>query len=261
MIEKDEKMKKFVIEKVLEEIENNATTLDIMRSVIGKDATLLDFKKPDPYDMLDVEESEKIESDANLFKKYDFGIENSLAVGSVLSESTDFYENAIKFEFKGKEASVGFSELIDYYSENKESYCDVTFLMNISSKDRLHITTIDELYIDNYERIFDNCFKNYEEVLDKYDTENALRYAEYFSDRIPEIKEEKYSFKYKLNNLEKEFLSQVYNVYRFPFTLSFKFGVMCISSRFKRYDNYERYIEEIVCFIKCMLRIIEEFMN
>ena len=71
MIEKDENFKDSIIECVLEKYGKKATTLEIMEETLKKKAILLEFKQPDPDNMLDVEESEKIESDANLFKKYE----------------------------------------------------------------------------------------------------------------------------------------------------------------------------------------------
>lgn len=260
-MEKDENFKDSVIESVLEEYGKNASTLEIMEEALRKKAIILDFKEPDPYDMLDVEESEKIESDANLFHKYDLGIENRFALGSLSTEATDLYENAIKIEYKGKEASISFTETVDYSSDSEEPCCFVTLLMNIGAKDRLHISAIESLFIVKNEKDFDKRFKNYEEKLDSYDVENALRYAEYFSDRIPEIREEKYSFKYKLNNLKKDFLINVYETYQYPFTLSFKFGVMCISSKVRLHIGYKKNIEEISYFIEGMLKIVEEFMK
>lgn len=260
-MEKDENFKDSVIESILEEYGKNASTLEIMEEALRKKAIILDFKEPDPDDMLDVEESEKIESDANLFHKYDLGIENNFALASLSTEATDLYENAIKFEYKGKEASIGFTETIDYYGDSEQQCCFVTLLMNIGAKDRLHISTIDSLFLVKSEKEFEKRFKNYEEKLDEYDVKNALRYAEYFSDRIPEIREEKYSFKYKLNNLEKDFLIDVYETYQYPFTLSFKFGVMCISSKFNLNIGYKKNIEQISYFIESMLKIVEEFMK
>lgn len=261
MIEKDESMKDEVIQQILEEKKGRAKTEEILRKAIEYKAKILEFKEPDPDNMLEVEEKEEVSRDIRLLKLYNQGIESYGITGSIISiyEEDNYYENVIKIEFKGKEVVVGFSKEIDYSSNSSRYYYDFTFSTNIDAKKRLHVQSGSYFKTTPYDR----CFIDYEKHLDKYDMENDQRYREHFSDRMEKLKnkESLNLEKYKLSDSEKEFLMEILVSYNFPFSFVLKDGILCIHSSFDTFGLfYKGYIKKVCYFMDCMMKIIERFM-
>lgn len=249
MIFKDEMMLGIVKNKLLAEDDVDLSIQNMLSKAIEYTSKILEFKKPDPENMLEVEESEELATDARLFQAYNAGVENVYSLGSVLSEAINPYENVIKFEYKAKEIIIAFTEDA-YCSENYNEECyEVTLFMNVTSKKRLHFNIQSDI--------------SYEKSLDKYDFENDERFSEYLSDRVVEWKnKETFNLeKYILTDLDKDFLKEIYFNYKNPFIVSLKDGILCINSQFRIMENQERQFEEICYFIQEMILIIDRFLN
>lgn len=264
MIEKDENMVNYI----LEDIEENKeiTPEDIIKMAIEYKGKILEFEEPDPNDMLDIEEKEKIQSDTYLLKQYSEGVENSFSISGTYYE---LYDDAIKFNFKEKEIYVGFSEMIDFNStglktrygiSNLVKIYEMTFCMKINTNKRMHIKTDENLLIAN---TYESCFSDYEKHLDEYDREYDEKYKEYFSNKLEVIKNKQdlNLEKYILSESEKEFLVDLWKTYKFPFSLCFKDSILSINTEFM-YDkeNKKSAITKTIEFMDFIFKFLERFM-
>ena len=109
MIEKNETMLEIVKHNLLSDRDVDLSIRNMMSKAIEYTSKILDFKEPDPENMLEVEESEELATDARLFCAYNSGVDGIGAQGSVIWDATNPYEDIIKFEYKSKEIVIAFS--------------------------------------------------------------------------------------------------------------------------------------------------------
>lgn len=232
----------------------------VLEDIISRKAKILEFSKPDPENMLDIEESEKIAIDTKLILKYNQTIENEFARGSLISEASYPYENALKIDYKGKEVVLGYYAEENSIEDSLEEIENVTFLMNISTLKRLYIKTCDEQF---EELQYDKCFINYENKLDEYDAQNDEKFGEYLSDRLESWKNKEglNLEKYQLSDSEKEFLVDMLYRYNIKFDLAFKDGILSLSLRYCYDDILNQYINQGRCdLLDGAFEILERFM-
>lgn len=246
--------------KYYEESEEEVPMEELIKKAIEYVGEIIEFEEPDPDDMLDVMEEEKVQTDTYLMKQYNEGIEDKWSITGHYYES---YENSIKFKFKEKEIWLGFGEDINSDASSLGYYTsdisECTFLMEVQTLKRLHIQSISYFSKNS---IYENSFSDYEIYLDEYDEEYDEKYKEYFSDKLSKIKDKTSlnTEKYKLSDSDKEFLMEILITYNFPFTLTLKDGVLCLTAHFNMLDNPKETILEICKFIEFVIKIFDRFM-
>lgn len=252
----DEELKNNII-KYFCNFDGEVPILEIVEEILKNKAIKLDFKKPDPDNMLDVAEEEKIQGDSLLIRNYIQGLDTYLEPAY---DKYELDEYGCKILYKDKEIAVGCSTS-EFYSEEQEGKrLDITFSIEIDSLKRMHIQSLGNF---NGDFSYEKCFIDYEKYIDEYDQKYDEEYAPYFSDRLIKINEKDTLNleKYKLSESDKEFLTDILMTYKFPFSLVMKDGYLFIVTLSEVGTINEEYVDSIFNIIEGSLKIIEKFMN
>ncbi len=230
---------------------------EIFDEIIKNKAIKLDFKQPDPDNMLDVAEEEKVQTDCILMRNYLMGL-NTLSEPEYYKYGFDEY--GAKILYNDIEVKVGMTPYEAASYEDLESEISVTFFSEIDSLKRFQIRSND-FYNEKYS--FEDCFKNLEEKIDEYDKKYEEEFMPYLSDLLLKmINKENFNLvKYNLTNEDKSFLRELMLTYKVPINIAFKDGYIFIICCTKLGTSYEEYVGKMFNIVEASLKIIERFIN
>lgn len=227
------------------------TIYELLDFTVQYFGNIIPFREPDPYDMLDESEEELYAHDTRMFSQYIGGLENASAP---LLDYYEFDEYIVKYNYNDREIILGATYSEENPMDEYSSCFTATVIVPVETQKRGHIGTIPGFSgLD---------IVNYTDKVDEYDSKYADEYREYFSKKLPKIKEklETTSEKYEFSETEKYFIQEIIREFKIPASVVFKDGYLCIDCLVTLNRNYADMITGVVYFFDFITQIIDKYM-
>ena len=237
-MEKSENLYKNVYENLIEKGYDINSFEELIENIFSYKAEILDFKDPDPDDMLDMYEDEKIETDAMLLAAYNTIPLSPYNKSIIASNVAQFpYLCALKLNYKGNMLYIGYDFSDPNMSEEDKFYSgrymespmlDITLYCNVKNERRYQIA--EEENADLSDENLEDIIINLESKLDELDSEEETHFKTYLSDLASSFGEHKTEKKFYPSYSFNEKLLDIVKTYAIPFNLALKDGILSISS-------------------------------
>lgn len=267
-MEKSENLYKNVYENLIEKGYSIDDFPELLESIFSYKGDILEFKDPDPEDMLDMYEDEKIGTDAMLLSTYnDIPLQE---INTIIAQNvaTSPYSNAIKLSYKENTIYIGYDYPEEDLSFEEKMFSDkamaptdtpildITLFCNVNNYKRYQI--IEDSSSDFSKDTLENIIYNLEEKLDKLDSEEETHFKTYLSDLASNFGEHKTEKKFYPSYSFNEKLLDIAKTYIIPFNLSLKDGILTINSII----NFESIEEEFSNnFIYEVADLVDQFFS
>ncbi len=222
---------------------------ELFKEIFSFIAEVIPFNEPDPNDMLDVYEDEKIGCDLMILSDYARSVGNHTQPYSRLAFQEHF-EDVVKVNYDGHQIDTAFIfELASSDIFKLKYVADFQFKTKISTSKRFNISIGENLKIDNNEELLDEYDEKFESEIKGY----LSNLCDYWGQGIIP------SVKYNPSNSMLDFINDLINLYKLPFLIDIKDSCMVINVKAYFSNTMEDESIALGNVIDIVTKIVDEF--